>query len=458
VIQPVMTDDLRGIEGLLTSRIGLDPVSVGSSLIQRAARRRMKELGLEDVRAYEERVRNSEPELQALVEAVVVAESWFFRDERPFQWFREHIRAHHRLEAPAGPPLRILSLGCAAGEEPYSIAMTLLDLGLPARRFRIDAVEISGRHLAGARRGIYSPNAFRGRDLRYRDRYFRAHPDGYELSPAVRASVHFLQANILDSHLLEGSRAFDVIFCRNLLIYLSEPARARVLAAIDRLLAPEGVLVIGHADRLDSSGAAAGFRAVGGPGCFAYRRAGSGDDHTSQLPLEPLPVAAPWVASKNALTSAAADRERVPESMALPGSNDRHDSAALAPGGDRSPALLDRAASAALPRGGDPPSALLDLAANLANQGRFAEAVRACERYLRESSLDAPAYYLMGMICQAAGDRRRAEECFHKVVYLDPHHDEALLSLALLAERRGDLAAATGFRRRAERTMTMPRK
>ena len=59
----------------------------------------------------------------------------------------------------------------------------------------------------------------------------------------------------------------------------------------------------------------------------------------------------------------------------------------------------------------------------------------------------------MGMICQAAGDRRRAEDCFHKAVYLDPRHDEALLALALLAERRGDHDAAAGFRRRAERTV-----
>ena len=64
----------------------------------------------------------------------------------------------------------------------------------------------------------------------------------------------------------------------------------------------------------------------------------------------------------------------------------------------------------------------------------------------------------MGMICQAAGDRRRAEDCFHKTVYLDPTHDEALLALALLAERRGDHDAAAGFRRRAERSVTMSRK
>ena len=101
---------------------------------------------------------------------------------------------------------------------------------------------------------------------------------------------------------------------------------------------------------------------------------------------------------------------------------------------------------------------LLDQAAELANQGRFDEAIAACERHLRLKGFSPPAYYLMGMICQAAGNRARAEECFHKTVYLDPMHDEALLALALLAERRGDHDAAAGFRRRAERSVTMSTK
>lgn len=101
---------------------------------------------------------------------------------------------------------------------------------------------------------------------------------------------------------------------------------------------------------------------------------------------------------------------------------------------------------------------LLDHAAALANQGRFAEAVAVCQQHLRQQGLSAQAYCLMGMICQAAGDRGRAEDCFQKTVYLDPAHDEALLALALLAERRGDPVAAAGFRRRAERTIAMTRK
>src|ERR1700722_650632 len=149
------------IEGLLASRLGLDPVSVGRKQITRAVQQRIQELGLADVVTYERSLRESESELQALIEEVVVSESWFFRDERPFKYFRQYVRERW-LDDPFRGQLRVLSLGCASGEEPYSIAITLSELGLTARRFHIDALDISARPLAIACRGVYSANAFRG--------------------------------------------------------------------------------------------------------------------------------------------------------------------------------------------------------------------------------------------------------------------------------------------------------
>jgi chemotaxis protein methyltransferase WspC len=414
-----MSAELRGIEGLLATRIGLDPIAVGSPLILRAARRRMKELGLDNLGEYERRLSQSELELQELIEEVVVPESWFFRDERPFQWVREYVRQRW-LKDPLRPPLRVLSMPCAGGEEPYSIAVTLLDLGLPARRFRIDAVDVSLGRLTIARRAVYSANAFRGPDLSYRARSFREHPQGYELDQNVRATVRFIQASVLDPLLLEGSPPYDVLFCRNLLIYLGASARERVLAAVDRLLAADGVLFIGHADRLAQAGAEPKFTAVGDPGCFAYQRGARVSVGVDQvrLQIEPAPPMLRLIPS----SGLSADSARAVETVSLP--------------------VI-------------PPLSLLDRAAELANLGRFDEAIAACERYLQQKSPSASAYYLLGMICQAAGDRSRAEDCFKKAVYLDPRHDEALLALALLAERRGDHEAAAGFRRRAERIATM---
>ncbi|MGP0068276.1 MAG: CheR family methyltransferase [Isosphaeraceae bacterium] len=421
------TNDQKQIEGLLTRRIGLDPGTVGPHMVVRAARRRMAELGVDDLGVYASRLAQSEPEQQALIEEVVIPESWFFRDERPFLWLADYVRARW-LGDLLRAPLRVLSLACAGGEEPYSIAITLRDAGLPARRFRIDAVDVSARRLAFARHGIYSANAFRGCELGARAQYFREHAQGFEVAPAIRSTVHFLQASVVDPKLLEGATPYDVVFCRNLLIYLDAPARACVLAALDRLLAPDGVLFIGHADRLESAGEPSRFTAIGEPGCFAYRKT------VPSVPLPGRPEPRP---------------PDMPQAVARRGSPD--------PAAVPTVARRGSPHHAAVSTEGLPSRGLLEQAGDLANRGRHAEAIAACEQHIRLKGPDASVYYLMGMICQAVGDRRRAEECFHKAVYLDPKHDEALLALSLLAERRGDRSAADGFRRRARRTSSTSR-
>ena len=108
---------------------------MGPHLILRAARRRMAEIGVNELRDYAASVVNSEAEQQALIEEVMVPESWFFRDERPFRWLADQVRARW-IAAPWRPPLRALSMPCAGGQEPYSIAITLSDAGLRASRFR----------------------------------------------------------------------------------------------------------------------------------------------------------------------------------------------------------------------------------------------------------------------------------------------------------------------------------
>ena len=135
--------------------------------------------GLEDARTYWELVSASPNELQALTEAVVVAETWFFRDRAAFAAMAR-IALEHWLPANPEGVLRLLSLPCASGEEPYSIAMALLDSGFPSKRYRIDAIDISERTLAHAERATYGKNSFRGVELGFRDRHFEATAHGHD--------------------------------------------------------------------------------------------------------------------------------------------------------------------------------------------------------------------------------------------------------------------------------------
>jgi chemotaxis protein methyltransferase WspC len=415
--------ELKAVEDILARRIGLDPVRVGRSVIERAVRARLAACGLHHLDEYLDRLAGSDDERDELVEEVVIPESWFFRDVQPFACVRDHVAAGWLLD-PDRPPLRVLSVPCAGGEEPYSIAMTLLELGLPAARFAIVAVDVSARSLERARRGVYGANAFRGPDLAFRARFFRPHPEGHELDPEVRATVQFARANLLEPDLLSDRPGYDVIFCRNVLIYLADSARAQVLAALDRLLAPSGLLFLGHAESLAVPRRP--FTPTTHRGCFAHERAQAGGSIRDGL-------AADRHAARPSLPRPIRPRPPSPLPELMPVA---------------APSAEEPAAPA---RGIAPGPDLLEQAAELANQRLYDQAARLCEQSLAASGPTARAFFLLGMIRQAANDPERAEACFQKTVYLDSQHDEALLALALLAERRGDPAAAAGFHRRAAR-------
>ncbi|NEO95554.1 MAG: protein-glutamate O-methyltransferase CheR, partial [Moorea sp. SIO3G5] len=234
------------IEALLRKKIGLDGSTIGSRQIARAIETRRLACGLPDQQTYLQQLQTSPQELEALIETVVVLETWFFRDRKPFAFVSRYVRSEW-LPNPNHPILRVLSIPCSTGEEPYSIAMTLLDAGLTPNQFRVDAIDISKEALQKARRALYSRNSFRGNQLQQRKRYFKQTADGYELCQLVRNTVKFKHGNILGPLGLVQNN-YDIIFCRNLLIYLDKSARFRAIELLDRLLMPQGLLFVGSAE------------------------------------------------------------------------------------------------------------------------------------------------------------------------------------------------------------------
>lgn len=426
------------VERLLADRIGLDPTSVGEGLIARGILARMSALGLRDRADYEWLLAQPGDEIQALIEECVVPESWFFRDARPFEVLREHARAGWLVD-PSRPPMTLLSAPCAGGEEPYSLAIGLMDLGLPPGRFRVDAVDVSARSVAKAIAGVYGRNSFRGVEGPSLGPYFRDLGGAATINPEVRASVRFHLGNLLDPGLLADRPPFDVVFCRNLLIYFDAQARAAAFASIARLLADGGLLFLGHADRPDDA-AGSPFSPMAEKGAFAYRKGPA-------VAVKPAVVRKDSGRSKGrspgAIGGAASPFPRPPRvAVPVPPVPPVPDPVLPAQGRGEKEGAAPKAVEG---------SPLLDEAARLADAGRYDEASRRVDRAIAEGGASAGAYFLLGMIGQAAGDRGRAEAAFLKAVYLDAQHDEALLALALLAHRRGDVAAESVYRRRADR-------
>ena len=400
-------------EALLKETMGLDSASVGSATIESAVRLRMESLGLKHAEVYWKALRDSEDELQELIEAVVVPETWFFRDPDAFAVLARLI-SEEWLPRHSAAPLRLLSVPCCTGEEPYSMVMALLDAGLSREQIKVDAIDISVRGLIRARRGTYGSNSFRGDDLAFRDRYFKSVKNGYSLVDGYRDIVNFHHGNLLSSNFRAGSTPYDVIFCRNVLIYFDRETQERVMRILGRLLAPSGYLFVGPAEAFLA--ASSGFKSINQSMCFAFRKA------NADLPP-------PEIASRPRLATAFKNT--------LPPSSHRTAIARITP-----------------PPPGVPIVAVaLDLsrAKQLGDVGKFAEAVELCEAYLKEQGPTSEAYSLLGLLRDAVGDLSRAAECYRKVLYLDPNHSEALLHLALLSEKQGDIAGAQRLRTRALR-------
>ena len=236
------------IAALLAQKIGLDANSVGLSVIDQAVRQRQAATDVHDLSDYCQRLRGSEQELNALVEAVVVPETWFFRDTAAFTTMT-HLVREEGLVARPDQPLRLLSLPCSTGEEPYSMSIALLEAGVPAAHFHIDAIDVSAGNIATATSAIYGQNAFRSRELGFRSRHFEMLPGGrHRLSEPVRQQVRFLVGNVLDPALLLGTALYNVVFCRNLLIYFGRATQELALQNLARLLMPNGLLFVGPAE------------------------------------------------------------------------------------------------------------------------------------------------------------------------------------------------------------------
>lgn len=413
-----MSDEQRFFD-FLKERIGLDVASVGPAIIERAVRQRCNALYAHNSDEYWQKLQGSRDEQQALIEAVIVPETWFFRYPESFATLVKLAKT--RLAQIKGMrALRLLSLPCSTGEEPYSIAMALLDGGLAPHQFKVDGLDVSPLSVERARAAVYGKNSFRGQDTEFRERHFVAEGDRYRLSERVREQVRLQVGNVLDPGLLAAEPAFDFVFCRNLLIYFDQATQRQVFEVLKRLTHEEGVLFIGPAE--GSLLGRLGMRSIGIPQSFAFSR------HSEPEPV-PAPVSLP-------LPLPLPPRHAVP-----PAPRQRPFTARVAP----------------LPVAASPPpvsdaASLLASIATLANEGKSAEARLACERYLQHHEPVAQVFYWLGLLSDVAGNAMEAQGFYRKALYLEPQHPEALVHLATLLASQGDVAGAQRLQERAARS------
>jgi chemotaxis protein methyltransferase CheR len=394
----------------------------------------------------------------ALAEELTVAETYFFRNSQQFGALID-VAVPERMRAAArSRRLSILSAGCASGEEAYSLAIALrAALPDPDWQIEIRGVDLNRASLAKAARAHYSQWALRETPADIRQRWFRPMGRDVVLAPDAGACVRFENRNLAsDDAALFEPRSFDVVFCRNVIMYFTPEQAGALLARLARSLLPGGYLFLGHAETL--RGLSADFELRQSHDTFYYQR--KDDAPAASLPHREARSFAPPVATADPTS---ADRDWI---AAIRGAGDRVTALASAI------QLPQRSAPAPLPAGNSDLTAALDLlrgerfsealallghlpspsahdpdvllltATILAQDGQPIAAEESCRRLLSIDGLNAGAHYVLALCRDAAGEAAGAAEHDRIAACLDSSFAMPRLHLGLLARRSGDRGAA----------------
>lgn len=477
-----MTDVIARFRAVVAHRLGLHLGDPGRSALVDVLARRIAATAL-DPEDYLESLEGArlDGELGALAQELTINETYLFRNIEQFRALSEVVLPAVVRGRPLGAPIRVLSAGCASGDEAYSIAIIAREV-LPGSAWPvvIRAVDANRAMLARARRARFRTWALRETPDDLRDRYFRPAGGDFALDESLRTAVGFEHRNLADDDAeLWAPVSFDVVFCRNVIMYFSPEVQAAVVERIARALVPGGYLFLGHAESLRALSQR--FELCQSHGAFYYQRRSGGDepvlegrlaratpmptpvvgrDAPGRRPLRPAVIAEvvvdradngaqSWVdAIRGAAERIAALTATPPEPPAVAAEHTgelarivelvRHERFADALAAvERLPAIAAR----------DPDAVLLH-AVLLAHAGQLAEAAATCRQLLAEDphgprgARVAGAHYVLALCCEAGGDRRGAEDHGQTAAYLDPTFAMPRLHLGLAARRLGDHAAA----------------
>ncbi len=247
-------DVFRLIRDLIRDYCGIYFHDDSRYLLEKRLSRRVKNHHFSSFRDYYRHLlydRNRDEELAMIIDVLTVNETYFFREQSQLNTFSEEILLELRDLNKDKKRLRIWSAGCSTGEEPYTIAMLMIEkkyfYGWDIEIFGSD---INQRVLQVARSGIYRKNSFRTTEQHFINKYFKEENSLFRISGSVKQYVNFSHLNFLDPIKVKLIGIMDVIFCRNVLIYFDQQSRKRAVEIFYERLAGGGYLLLGHAESL----------------------------------------------------------------------------------------------------------------------------------------------------------------------------------------------------------------
>ncbi|MEV6348753.1 CheR family methyltransferase [Actinoplanes sp. NPDC051851] len=404
-------DTLQRFRDVLRRRLGWTTADPAAIPIEQVLADRAGESGLTASR-YVDRLagREWQSETAVLAEKLSITETYFFRHSDQFRALAEKVLPERVAARGAQKVLRLLSVGCSSGEEAYSLAITALRARPdPSWIVQVVGADANPEMLRRAERGCYSEWVLRETPATAQERWFRRTGEGFQISADVASAVRFMEHNLAgppDPRVWQPGR-YDVVFCRNVLMYLTREVVAEVVRRMTGALVSGGALFLGHTDSL-------GARPEG----LLVRHCG---DSIYYLRAEPP---APVVRTPSVPTAPA---------RPMPGSEDVHRRALDLLRGERFADAVTMIEAIPAP---DPRLRLLH-GVLLAQVGRLAEARETARHLIDNGGPSADAHQLLGL-CHEVDDPDHAVGQYRLAAYLDPSFAMPRLRMGLLARRRGD--------------------
>ena len=270
----LLPEEFGRIRDLVYECAGISLQESRADGLARKLEARLRILDLRSARDYLRYLRfdPSGSELEELIELIVIGETYFFRDYPQLQFLAEEVLPVIAAEKQEGKKLEVLSAGCATGEEPYTLAILLREIldDAAAWSLRIDGVDINRKALGKAREGVYTPHALRETPYAYRDRYFTRQDEAYILDPEVRKMVSFTRVNLFDPIEMPGLFSYDIVLCKNVLIYFDQHSAEQVLEHLYSVMKPGAFIFLGAAESVARRTGL--FEMVRLGNSFAYRK------------------------------------------------------------------------------------------------------------------------------------------------------------------------------------------
>jgi chemotaxis protein methyltransferase CheR len=244
--------DFSRVQSLIYQRAGISLHDGKHAMVYSRLSRRLRDTGHRSFREYLGWLESHDgPEWQEFVNALTTNLTSFFREEHHFDILADHLKSK-----PAGTAWRVWCNAASTGEEPYSLVMTALDALGPRANFKLWASDIDSKVLATAARGVYRLDGIKGLDAGRMQRFFLRGKGANEglarVKPELQGMIEFLGVNLIRDD-WPFKEPFDVVFCRNVMIYFDGPTQRKVLERIHRVMKPGGLLFVGHSENFNES-------------------------------------------------------------------------------------------------------------------------------------------------------------------------------------------------------------